>query len=275
MSVEIEPVCEAIGVNVHGLDLRETLSADDRSVLLGALERHLALFIRDQSLGLEQMLDFGSSLNPLERHPFAPAESEHPELVVLDQIRPVGQGGDAWHADATFTAAPPAIGILLARVVPPVGGDTCFASAIAAFEALSPPMQRLLEKLRGVHDLTRQLSLAIEHGYFEGDLGEMQERWPPLSHPVVIRQPGTGRRGLFVNGNYTTRLEGLYAPEGEGLLAFLVEHIRSPELQCRFRWEAGSLVVWDNRFVQHFAVSDYDDRRVMWRLNVAGKPIVA
>ena len=275
MSFELESVCEAIGANVHGLDLRERLSAEDRKALLAALDEHLALFFRDQSLSLEQMVDFGSSLDPLARHPFAPGESEHPELVVLDQIRPVGQGADAWHADATFTLDPPAIGILLARVAPSVGGDTCFASAIAAFEALSPPMQRLLERLRGVHDLTQQLSLAIEHGYFEGDLGEMQERWPPLSHPVVIRHPATSRRGLFVNGNYTTRLEGLGAAEGEGLLAFLVEHIRSPELQCRFRWEPGSLVVWDNRFVQHFAVADYDERRVMWRLNVAGKPIVA
>jgi taurine dioxygenase len=126
-----------------------------------------------------------------------------------------------------------------------------------------------------VHDLTRQLGVAISNGNFDGDLQEMQRQWPPVVHPVVIRDPRTGRRGLFVNANYTTRLEGVTRAESDRLLAFLFEHVRSPDLQCRFRWEPGSIAIWKNRFVQHFAVPDYAERRVMWRLNVAGGAIEA
>jgi taurine dioxygenase len=275
MALEIEPLCEAIGAEVRGVDLGRPLPAEDRDALLGALDEHLALFFRDQPLSKAQLLDFGRGLGPLEGHAFAPVDPAHPELVVLEETDPVGRGADAWHADATFTKVPTGIGILRAHVLPSVGGDTCFASAIAAFEALSPSLQRLLEKLRGVHDLTRQLSLAIANGRFDGDLQAMQRRWPPVVHPAVIRHPRTGRKALFVNRNYTTRLEGLSPDESDGLLRFLFEHVRSPELQCRFRWEPGSIAVWTNRFVQHFAVPDYHERRVMWRLNVVGGPIEA
>ncbi|MBW2426615.1 MAG: TauD/TfdA family dioxygenase [Deltaproteobacteria bacterium] len=275
MNLELEPLSEAIGANVHGLDLRRPLDAEGRAALRRALDEHLALFVRDQLLTQEEMLAFGVSVGPLELHAFAPTDVAHPELVVLEESDPADKGADAWHTDASFTRVPPGIGILRAEVLPSVGGDTCFASAIAAFEALSPPLQRMLDKLRGVHDITPPLSLAIANGNFDGNLHEMQKRWPPVTHPVVIRHPRSGRKALFVNRNYTTRLEGLPPAESEGLLAFLLEHFRSPEIQCRFRWEPGSVAIWDNHFVQHFAVPDYHERRVMWRLSVAGDPIAA
>jgi taurine dioxygenase len=275
MTFEIEPLSEAIGANIRGLDLRRPLEAEDRDALLGALDEHLALFFREELLTRDEFVAFGATLGSLDRHAFAPTDPEVPEMVVLDQPRPVPGGADVWHADATFTRNPPGIGILTARVLPSLGGDTCFGSTIAAFEALSPRLQRLLEKLRGVHDLTGQLSVAIANDNFEGDLRERQERWPPVTHPAVIRHPRTGRLVLFLNSVYTTRLEGVTPAESERLLAFLREHVRSPELQCRFRWEVGSIAVWDNRFVQHFAVPDYAERRVMWRLNVVGAPVEA
>jgi taurine dioxygenase len=103
------------------------------------------------------------------------------------------------------------------------------------------------------------------------DLREMQTRWPPHRHPVLLTHPETGRRGLFVNSNYTVAIEGLEPAESEALLAFLLDHVRSPDFQCRFRWEPGSIAVWDNHFAQHYAVPDYRERRVMHRLNIAGK----
>lgn len=269
--LEIVRLTAAVGAEARGVELRSA-SPQALQAIRSALHEHLVVVVRGQALSPAELVAFGRAIGELEVHPFAPSHADHPELVVLDQVHPVGEGADAWHADATFTPAPPAIGILQAVTLPKLGGDTCFASTVAAYEALSAPVQGLLRQVRGVHDLTRQLALAIANGNTSLDLRQMQERWPPFAHPAVITHPVSGRRGLFVNGNYTTRLEGLTRAEGEALLPFLCEHVRSPEFQLRVRWEPGSVVLWDNRFVQHYAVPDYHERRVMHRLNVAGDP---
>jgi taurine dioxygenase len=270
-ALETVRLTSAVGAEIRGVDLRAPSPAALDGIR-GLLDEHLVLVVRDQPLNVAELVAFGRSMGELEIHPFAPSHANHRELVVIDQVHPVGAGADAWHADATFTASPPAIGILQAMVLPALGGDTCFASVAAAYDALSEPVKRLLEKVRGVHDLTRQLSLAVENGTSSLDLREMQGRWPPYTHPAVITHPATGRRGLFVNTNFTTRLEGVTRAEGEKLLAFLLEHVRSPEFQLRLHWEPGTVALWDNRFVQHYAVADYHEHRVMHRLNVAGNP---
>jgi len=270
--IVVRAITSAIGANVSGLDLRRPLSEDQAGLLHGALREHLLLVFRDQPLAPGELVAFGASLGELARHPFAPVHAEHPGMVVLDQVHPVGEGGDAWHADATFTPDPPSVGILQPVQLPSLGGDTCFASMVAAYEALSPPIQALLSKLRGIHDLTSQLQLAIDNGSTDLDVREMQERWPRYAHPAIITHPESGKRGLFVNSNYTVQLEGLREDESRRLLAFLREHVRSPEFQLRLHWEPGTIAVWDNRFAQHFAVPDYRERRVMHRLNLAGPP---
>jgi taurine dioxygenase len=179
------------------------------------------------------------------------------------------EGADEWHADATFLPDPPRIGVLHAVRLPAVGGDTLFASAIAALASLSAPLRGLLARLRAVHDLSGQLRGAIERGTSTLDLAETQRRWPPFAHPIVRTQPGTGRPALFVNRNYTTRIEGLADDESEALLALLFAHLRSPKVQVRVHWEPHTIVVWDNHFAQHYAVPDYGERRVMHRLNLS------
>ena len=273
--IELRPLTAVIGAEVRGADLRKPLERSELELLQHGLDRHLALFFRGQSLAPAELVAFGRQLGELLIHPFAPRHPDHAEVVVLDQVHPVGEGADAWHADATFTPEPPRYGVLQAVVMPALGGDTCFASAIAACETLSPPLAELLGKLRGVHDLTRQLRSAQSRDRTAPgamDLADMQSRWPPHTHPALLTHPATGRKALFVNSNYTVRLEGLAPAESDCLLRFLFDHVRSPELQCRFRWEPGSIAVWDNRFVQHYAVPDYRERRVMHRLNVAGGP---
>jgi taurine dioxygenase len=273
--MEIRPVTGAIGAEVRGADLSRPLGSGDLAALRRALDVHLALFFRDQPLAPAELVAFGRQLGLLSIHPFAPRHPDHPEVVVLDQVHPVGEGADAWHADATFTPEPPRYGVLQAVRMPALGGDTCFASAIAACEALSPPLVALLGKLRGIHDLTRQLRSAQSRNRTAPgamDLADMQARWPPHAHPALLTHPATGRKALFVNSNYTVRLEGLAPAESDALLQFLFDRVRSPEIQCRFRWQPGSIAVWDNRFVQHYAVPDYRERRVMHRLNVAGGP---
>jgi taurine dioxygenase len=141
----------------------------------------------------------------------------------------------------------------------------------AAWEALSAPMQEFLSGLRAVHDLTRTLGRAIRDGNAPGaDLAKMQREWPPVEHPVARRHPVTGRKALFVNGNFTSHLVGLEPAESDALLRMLFEHVRSPDFQCRFRWEPGSVAFWDNRCAQHYGVPDYGERRLMHRVTLAG-----
>ena len=271
--MELRPLTGEIGAEVHGVDLRKPLELDALAALRRGLDSHLALFFRDQPLAPAELVAFGRQLGTLTLHPFAPRHPEHDEVVVLDQVHPVGEGTAAWHSDATFTPDPPRYGVLQAMQMPAVGGDTCFASAIAACQALSPPLVGLLSGLRGVHDLTVQLRAAQGRKRTAAgaeDLTAMQSRWPQYSHPLLLTHPSSGRRGLFVNVNYTVRIDGLAEAESDSLLGFLFDHVRSPDFQCRFRWRPGSIAVWDNWFAQHYAVPDYHERRVMHRLNVAG-----
>ena len=209
-------------------------------------------------------------MGPVSVPPFAPRYGTDPELVVLDQVSPKGEGADEWHSDNTFMAEPPMGSILKAVQLPTYGGDTCFASMHAAYDALSNAMKRMLDGMEAVHDITQPLQKAIDAGHSEADLAEVQRKWPPVVHPVVRTHPKTGRRALFVNGNSTTHILGLSARENDALLPFLIDHVRSPEFQCRFRWERHSVAFWDNRSTQHFAVPDYGERRVMHRVTVGG-----
>jgi taurine dioxygenase len=268
--LEIRPLTAAIGAEVHGIDLREPLDAARLGALRGALGDHLVLFFRDQAISPAQHLAFARHFGSISVAPFGPKHPDFPEITVLDQVTPRGEGADSWHTDNTFMPEPPLGSILRAVKLPSLGGDTCFASMYAAYEALSPALQTLLSGMRAVHDLTRMLRKAIANGQSTASLARMQEQWPAIEHPVVRTNPETGRRALFVNGNFTVRIVGLTERENDALLPFLIDHVRSPEFQCRFRWQPGSIAFWDNRWVQHYAVADYGERRIMERVTIRG-----
>jgi len=269
-NIEIAPLTSAIGGEVHGVDLREELSDVDVKVLRQGLLDHLVLFFRDQHITDEQQLAFALRFGPMHVSPLQTVHQDAPEIVVLNQVYPRGEGADEWHSDNTFLADPPMGSILRAVQLPEVGGDTCFASMYAAHEGLSPAMQSFVDGLRAVHDITNPLKKAIRDGHSTLDLAEMQQKCPPVEHNVVVTHPETGRKALFVNRNSTTHVVGLTEREQEVLLPFLFDHVRSPEYQCRFHWEEGSIAFWDNRSVQHYAVADYHERRIMHRATIAG-----
>ena len=268
--LEVLPVTPTIGAEVRGVDLRRPLDPATVRAIERALQDHLVLFFRDQPLTPEEQIAFARHFGPISVPPFAPKYGTTPELIVLDQKSPKGEGADNWHSDNTFMREPPMGSILRAVALPPLGGDTCFASMFAAYEALSRPIRDLIGGLRAVHDLTRPLQRGIAAGHTTANLEEMQKKWPPVDHPVVRTHPRTGRKALFVNGNSTTRILGLGERENDVLLPFLIDHVRSPEFQCRFRWRRHSVAFWDNRSTQHFAVPDYSERRVMHRVTIAG-----
>lgn len=268
--IEIRPTTPTIGAEVRGVDLRIPLEPDVVRAIEEALLAHHVLFFRDQEITPEQQVAFAKQFGPIGFPPFAPKYGESPEFIVLDQQSPKGEGADNWHSDNTFMREPPMGSILRAVLLPAVGGDTCFANMVAAHDALSEPVQRLVAGLRAVHDITKPLLKGIAAGHIRANLEEMQKQWPPVDHPVVRTHPKSGKKALFVNGNSTTRILGIHERENDVLLPFLIDHARSPEFQCRFRWEVGSIAFWDNRTTQHFAVPDYAERRVMHRVTIAG-----
>lgn len=264
---EIAPV---IGSEVHGLDLAKPLAQEtiDRIGLLLA-ERHVLVF-RGQDLTPDEQLAFGRHFGDVYCPAMSAYPPEHPDIMLLDTTTPKGAGADAWHYDATFMPEPPMGAILRPVQLPSSGGDTCFASMTAAWDALSPTLQSMLEGMTAVHDLARRLEVSIERGIAPESYDEIRSKWPPIEHPVVRTHPVTGRKALFLNGNTGSRLVGLTERENDLLLPFLLDHVRDPAFQCRVRWAPDMVLFWDNRATQHYGVADYDERRIMHRVTVAG-----
>ncbi len=270
MKFDLKPMTATLGAEVFGLDL--TAELDDATIaeLRQALLDHLVLVFRDQDLETEHHIAFAKRFGEIKRPPVATAHGGPPEVNVIDQDDPRGEGADAWHADNTYTERPPMGSLLRVLQLPSVGGDTSFASMYAAYEALSPPIRKLCDRLTAVHDVTRSLSRAIARGHSNANLAEVTAALPPVEHPVVIVHPETGRRALFVNVNSTARIVGVSESESDMLLRYLFEHVKEPEFQVRVRWDTRSLVFLDNRCTQHYAVPDYRERRILHRVAVEG-----
>ncbi|MCR9095650.1 MAG: TauD/TfdA family dioxygenase [bacterium] len=275
MSLSIERLTKAIGAEVTGVDLAKDLDEATVAEIRSALLDHHVLVFREQDLTPESHIAFARHFGEIKHPPVRTAHGGPPEINVLDQTSPRGEGADNWHADNTYTRTPPMGSLLRVLELPSVGGDTAFASMTAAYEALSPPIQALCRELTAVHDVTRSLSKAIANGHSIANLTEMQAALPPVEHPVVIAHPETGAPALFVNVNSTTRLVGLGERESETLLHFLFEHVKSPEFQVRVKWDTRTLVFLDNRCTQHYAVPDYDERRVLHRVAIEGTVLSA
>jgi taurine dioxygenase len=225
------------------------------------------LFFRDQKMTPEQHKALGRHFGELHLHPAWPRLVEgHPEIMEIyadDKSKRVA--GEDWHSDVSCDPEPPLGTILHMHEVPPVGGDTLFASMYAAWDALSAPMQRLLEGMSALHD-----GEYVYRGRYEGALEEGKV-YPKSEHPVVRTHPVSGRKALFVNRTFTTRIVQLAKHESDAVLGMLLEHLEQPEFQCRFQWQPGSVAFWDNRCAQHHAMWDYyPNRRRGLRVTIKG-----
>ena len=228
------------------------------------------LFFRDVDITPEQQIAFARNFGEIQVPHLPTAHGGPPEMNVLDQTNPLGDGADTWHNDSTYAEEPPMGSMLHVVQAPSVGGDTCFANMYAAYETLSPTMRQHVDGLEAVHDIIPQLVVALERGHTNLDLDAARAQFPPIRHPVVRTHPETGRKALFVNSNHTTHIADVPRAESEHLLSLLYDHVKSPELQCRFRWDERSLVFLDNRCLQHYAVPDYHERRVLHRVALKG-----
>ncbi len=264
--LKVEPMTPSIGAEISGIDLREDQDDAVIAEIRSALLAHKVVFFRDQFIGAEQHIAFARRFGTLEIHPATPKEQPNPEVLHIAH-GPESKGKENfWHSDVTWRAEPSLGSILRAVEVPPVGGDTLFADMGAAFRSLSPAMQEWCRSLVAVHDIARVFAKRLGK-----EAEELHAKYPPQRHPVVRTHPETGEQALYVNTAFTSHIEGLSAKESEALLRHLYAAATVPEIQCRFRWRAGSIAFWDNRAAQHYAASDYFPAvRRMERVTIAG-----
>ena len=259
----------AIGAEIHGVDLNQPLEPEVFAAIRDALIAHQVIFFRDQLLSVERHVAFGRMFGELAIHPNDPGLPGHPEVMTIHADASSKRvAGERWHSDVSCDAEPPMGSILHLHTVPAHGGDTMFASMYAAYEALSAPMQAWLSTLTAEHDgapYYRSVNALI--GRDDGG-----RSYPRAVHPAVRTHPVSGRKSLFVNEMFTTRIVGLSRRESDAVLAFLFEHVQRPEFQCRFRWSANAIAFWDNRCTQHMAIWDYfPATRSGYRVTVKGE----
>jgi taurine dioxygenase len=189
--------------------------------------------------------------------------------VAVNDLAPTRKGTAIWHTDSSFLATPPTFTILRALKLPPIGGDTCWASMTAAYDALPAPLREMLDQLSAVHTIDLPMTRLGDYGDEFGSRFRAIHA-PQQVHPVVAVHPETGRRALYVTESCTTRIVEFEAQQSRHVLAMLFEHIKSPDFNLRWRWTAGDVALWDNRVVQHYAVPDYESPRVMQRIIIKG-----
>ncbi|ODT88428.1 taurine dioxygenase [Phenylobacterium sp. SCN 70-31] len=274
MPMHVRPLTPTIGAVIEGVDLAQGVSADLAAALRQELLKHQVLFFEGQDLTPVQHRDFAARFGALHTHPLYPGVPEAPELFTLDNHAGNPTDNDAWHTDVTFIETPPMGSILHARLLPPNGGDTIWASMKAAYEALSPTLRSFLETLDAVHDFARgfpQRGIVANAAGADKHAQALAEH-PPVLHPVVRTHPETGEDALFVNFGFTERIKGLRRKESDAILHMLFEHVTRPEFQVRWRWTPNAIAFWDNRITQHYAVNDYlPARRVMIRATILGE----
>jgi taurine dioxygenase len=252
-TITIDKLTPIIGAEVGGVDLSQPLSNRQQDEIHRALAENLVIFFRDQALTPQQHMAFGRLFGDLHIHPAAPHEPGMPEMMIIhsDKNSPRANG-EGWHTDVSCETEPPMGSILHIEKCPPRGGDTLFASMYAAYEALSDRMKRYLDGMTAIHD-----GEPVYRGLFK-DYGVADKpSYPNAEHPVVRTHPVTGRKSLYVNAGFTSRLVGVPRDEGDAVLRYLYQHMENPLFQCRFRWRDNSVAFWDNRCAQHRAMWDY------------------
>jgi taurine dioxygenase len=262
----------ALGAEIAGIDLSaefdDTLLIEIRRVLLD----HLVVFFRDQDLTAAQFLAFARRFGTVAEYPFIAGLPDYPEVIEVKKLEHerVNFGG-IWHSDTTYLEEPPMGSLLLAREVPPTGGDTLFANMYLAYETLSTGMRQLLERLSAVSSSAKADVSRTREDRVATSPKPASRTVYEAHHPVVRTHPETGRKALYVNIAHTLRFTGMTEEESAPLLGFLFHHQVKPEFTCRFHWQRGSIAFWDNRAVQHNPINDYHgQRRVMHRITIAG-----
>ncbi len=275
MVMEITTASEHVGAFVTGVDLREVKGAD-LDLIEKAWAKHGVLFFRDQQLSELDHIAFAEHFAAIDVNKFFTPVEDHPQIAEVrkeaDQTTNVGGG---WHTDHSYDVEPARGSILVARDLPPSGGDTQFLSVGAAYDALSDGLKETLAGLRAHHSNEHVFGKDESSAYGDDDdRFHNADAVSGTTHPVVIEHPTTGRKLLYVNAAFTTHFVGWTPEESKPLLKFLYGHIANGQFDYRFDWQPGSVAMWDNRSTWHWAHNDYHGhRRLMHRITVSGQAL--
>lgn len=275
--ITVSPIAGSLGAEIHGVDLSQDLDEETFGEIRRALLENNVIFFRDQDLQPDSYLKFARRWGSIHRHPYVKPLEGYPDILeLLKTEKDTRTFGSNWHTDQAFCEKPAMATMLYALEVPDAGGDTCYANMTAAYEALSDGMKEMLQGLKGVNDgdnkkkyggksrAERYVGISSQTAIDPGELQTVSV------HPIVRTHPETGRKSLYIS-SHTKQFEGMTEEESEPLLNYLAKHIQRPEFSCRFRWQPGSLAIWDNRCSQHKALGDYDGKlRRMYRITIEG-----
>ncbi|MXW61118.1 MAG: taurine dioxygenase [Acidimicrobiaceae bacterium] len=267
MPIEVSPITATLGAEVTGVDM-----ANVDGVTLDQLKKawldHKVLVLRDQHITTEEHIAFGRLFGELETHPFATGRRQYPEIVKIKSTSEHPYAAARWHSDVTWRQEPSMGSILRGVVIPPAGGDTCFADAAAAYELLPLEFKAKMDKLFAIHDFTQTFGRHLS----AEERAEKQKEYPPARHPVIRTHPETGQRSIYTNRAFVSYIEGVDSDESERIIDRLERAIMNPTVQCRIRWDVDTFVMWDNRAVQHFGTDDfYPATRHVERVTVIGE----
>jgi taurine dioxygenase len=272
--IKVEPSSGALGAEIHGIHLAglddETFAEIHRAWL-----EHQVVFFRDQRLTPAEQAAFAERFGELDTYPFIAPLAEHPNVIPIIKEKDTRMNfGGGWHSDMSYQEKPVMATCLYAIEVPERGGDTLFANMTAAYDALSEGLQDLLDGLRGVFTASKVHGAAGLYANADHPMKmtkDSEKEQARHLHPIVRTHPDTGRKALYLDLPHVERLENMRVHESQPLMEFLYQHATQPQFTTRFRWRPGSLAIWDNRCVQHYALNDYPgQRREMHRITVKG-----
>lgn len=274
MAIEVRPITPAVGADIYGADVTLDKNIED---IRQAFIEHSVVAIRGLNLSPNEHLNFARKWGEINVNRFFKPVEGYPEIAtVLKEADQTAAIGETWHTDHSYDLAPAMCSMLYAVETPPVGGDTAFASQHAAYLALSDGMKHMLEGLNAWHSSRHVFGVVHTdaEAHQDGRLGNEANATQDALHPVVIKHPLSGKKCLYVNGDFTTHFDGWTRQESQPLLNQLYAHCSRADFTCRIRWEPGTLTIWDNRALQHMAINDYTGhRRLMHRITIEGVPL--
>ena len=276
MRIEVKPLTGALGAEILGSDIRDAAQFGE---IFQAFTDHGVIAIRDQVITPDDQIAFAERFGTINVNRFFAKVPGYDQVAMVlkeaDQTKAIGEN---WHTDHSYDQAPAMCSILHCIETPEVGGDTMFASMYAAFEALSDGLKDTLRGLSAWHSSRHVFGKAREVSETSqtGRIGNAEAATQDALHPMVIRHPLSGREALYVNREFTVRIDGWNEAESKALLDYLYAHAIQPEFTCRVRYRPGTIVIWDNRATWHKAINDYHGhRRLMHRITVEGPELAA
>ncbi|MGH8220125.1 MAG: TauD/TfdA dioxygenase family protein [Steroidobacteraceae bacterium] len=278
--IEVVPLTGACGCEIKGVDTSRALEPAVQAEVMLAFEHFLVIMFRGQTLTPQQHKTFSRLFGEITELPQAPTYRDHSDMQEVrreaDEPESVVPSFEHFHTDSPFLARPPLCIVMRALDVPKYGGDTAFANMYLAYEGLSEGLKKTLEGLQVVYsgkdiwsknvqlEKDKQLRLREHHSFTEDQLESV--------HPAVRRHPRTGRKALYVTTAYFKRFVGWSEEESRAFLAYLQSLPQRIQYHCRIRWQPDTLIVWDNRFLQHRGIHDFrGERRHLIRTTVMGE----